>query len=998
MSRFLKSIRIHSRTFNSTPKYYSIFNALDTFDHRHIGPNNSEIIKMCSKVNATSLDDLVNQTVPTKIHIKNPTRLGNPLSESETIARISDIAKQNKIFRSYLGMGYYASLTPAVILRNIMENPGWYTQYTPYQPEISQGRLESLVNYQTMVTNLTGLDVANASLLDEGTAAGEAMLLCYSAANRKKNVFFVDSACFPQTIACLQTRAEGFGIQVVVQDFKSFDFAAYSGNVVGALIQYPNANGDINDYEAFVKKAHENGALVACATDLMALALLKPPGEFGVDIALGNSQRFGIPLGYGGPHAAFFAVKDALKRRMPGRLVGLSKDAQGLPAYRLALQTREQHIRREKATSNICTAQALLANMAGMYAVYHGPTGIKNIAQRIHNLTAVLANAVTSLGHTVVNTTYFDTLTIKLTYPAKDLIEAAEKKEINIRYIDDSTVGISLDETVKKQDLVDLINLFATSSFVESFQHGKQLTDYVSMNTIEILANSLDITTENGAKSFPSSLVRTSTYLDHPVFNTYHSETEMLRYMYHLQKKDLSLADAMIPLGSCTMKLNSTVEMIPVTMPEFGNIHPFVPKEQAKGYEILFKELEYALSEATGFEHVSLQPNSGAQGEYAGLRCIKAYLESIGQGQRNVCLIPVSAHGTNPASAVMSGMKVVTVACDELGNLDLEDLEKKAVKYADTLAATMITYPSTYGVFEETIVAACEIIHRYGGQVYMDGANLNAQMGLCKPGEMGADVCHLNLHKTFCIPHGGGGPGMGPIGVRSHLGPFLPGHPVVPCGGTKALGPISAAPWGSASILTISWAYLKLMGDDGLRKATQVALLNANYMMYRLQEHYPILYTNKNNKCAHEFIIDCRPFAATSGIEAIDIAKRLHDYGFHSPTMSFPVSNTLMIEPTESESLSELDRFCDAMISIRAEIAAIENGKASRTDNVLVNAPHPMHVIMADEWTKPYSRQVAAYPMEILRKGKFWPTVSRVDDTYGDRNLICSCPPLEAYE
>ncbi|KAJ3364898.1 hypothetical protein HDU91_002385 [Kappamyces sp. JEL0680] len=938
---------------------------------------------MCRVVGVDGLEDLVNKTIPTSIHIKAPTRLGKALTESETLQRIKEIASKNKVFKSYLGMGYYASITPPVILRNVMENPGWYTQYTPYQPEIAQGRLEALVNYQTMVADMTGLEVANASLLDEGTAAGEAMLLCYAAANRKKNG--------------THTRAEGFGIQVVVEDFKKFDFAAYSGNVVGALIQYPNANGEVHEYKTFCEEAHKHGALVACATDLMSLALLRPPGEFGADIALGNSQRFGVPLGYGGPHAAFFAVKDALKRRMPGRLIGLSKDAEGRPAYRLALQTREQHIRREKATSNICTAQALLANMAGMYAVYHGPKGIRDIAQRIHNMTAVLAHAVSSLGHTVVNKYYFDTLTVKLTYSAKDLIENAVDKGINLRLVDKHTVGISLDETVTKKDLVDLINTIASSSFLETFQQGDRLASFVNSDTLELLALDSNVTGQNPAKKYPTSLIRESKYLEHPVFNSHHSETEMLRYLNFLQKKDLSLADAMIPLGSCTMKLNATVEMIPVTMPEFGALHPFVPLDQAKGYQILFRELEYALEEATGFDHISLQPNSGAQGEYTGLRVIRAYLSSIGEGHRDVCLIPVSAHGTNPASAVMCGMKVITVKCEENGNLDLVDLAKKAEQYKDTLAATMITYPSTYGVFEETITKACEIIHSHGGQVYMDGANLNAQIGLCKPAEMGADVCHLNLHKTFCIPHGGGGPGMGPIGVKSHLGPFLPGHPVTPTGGDQPIGPVAAAAWGSASILPISWAYLQMMGDDGVRKATQLALLNANYMMYRLKDHYKILFTNTDGKCAHEFIIDCRPFVA-KGIEAIDIAKRLHDYGFHSPTMSFPVTNTLMIEPTESEPLFEMDRFCDALIQIREEIKDVEEGKYPKDNNVLVNAPHTQQVVSSDTWDRPYTREQAAYPVPILRKQKFWPSVSRLDDTYGDKNLICSCPPLESYE
>ena len=728
-----------------------------------------------------------------------------------------------------------------------------------------------------MVQELTGLDISNASLLDEGTAAAEAMLLCYSAANRKKNVFFVDSQCFPQTIACVKTRAEGFGIQVIVGNYQKFDFASHSGNVVGALLQYPNQTGSVEDYECFVKTAHDNGALVACATDLLALTLLKPPGEFGVDIAFGNSQRFGVPLGYGGPHAAFFAVNDANKRRMPGRLVGVSKDATGKKAYRLALQTREQHIRREKATSNICTAQALLANMAAMYAVYHGPDGVRDIAQRVHNLTSVLASAVQSAGHKVTNKTFFDTVTIELSCRSADILKAANDNQINIRVLDDNHVSVTLDETVTKKDLAALVQIFYTGSFINQYKYGLKAAEVISIPSVDSIAASLNISAESNAVNFPEKLKRTSGFMKHPIFNSFHSETELLRYITHLQNKDLSLAHAMIPLGSCTMKLNATAEMIPVTFPEFGNIHPFVPADQAVGYKILLDELEYALSEATGFEHISLQPNSGAQGEYAGLRVIKAYLASIGQSQRDVCLIPVSAHGTNPASAAMCGMTVVTVKCDAKGNLDLGDLKAKSEKHKDRLAATMITYPSTYGVFEEEIVEACNIVHENGGQVYMDGANLNAQMGLCKPAEIGADVCHLNLHKTFCIPHGGGGPGMGPIGVKPHLGPFLPSHPVIKTGGGETgIGPIAAAPWGSASILPITWAYLKMMGDEGLRKATQVALLNANYMLRRLEKHYDILFTNKNGFCAHEFIIDCRPFGATANIEAIDIAKRLH--------------------------------------------------------------------------------------------------------------------------
>ncbi|KAH6564486.1 hypothetical protein BASA50_005985 [Batrachochytrium salamandrivorans] len=976
----------------------SVFEPLDTFARRHIGPTNAEIQKMCKVIGVDSLEALVAKTVPANIAIESPTRLGPGLTESEALLEIKHIASKNKVLRSYIGTGYTGTITPPVILRNIMENPGWYTQYTPYQPEISQGRLESLLNYQTMVQELTGMDIANASLLDEGTAAAEAMLICFTASNRKKNIFFVDQACFPQTISCVQTRAVGFGIEVVVGDYETFDFDAHKDMVSGALIQYPNQFGSVNNYEAFVKKAHQHGALVACATDLLALALLKPPGEINVDMALGNSQRFGVPLGYGGPHAAFFAVKDALKRRMPGRLIGVSKDATGKNAYRLALQTREQHIRREKATSNICTAQALLANMAAMYAVYHGPKGIKAIAQRVHNLTAILAKAITTFGHNITNKTYFDTLTVATSVPAQQLIDAALEKGINLRYIDEAHVAITLDETVTKKDLIDLIEVFAAGSFVQKYQYGTRAANVAAIPSVEAVAASASVTPTSPAKAYGADLTRTSAYLTHPVFNLYHSETEALRYITQLMNKDLSLADAMIPLGSCTMKLNATTEMIPVTFPEFANIHPFAPLDQAQGYKTLLEELEYALSEATGFEHMSLQPNSGAQGEYTGLRVIKAYLESIGQGQRDVCLIPVSAHGTNPASATMCGLKVVTVKCDEAGNLDLEDLRAKSDQYKDRLAATMITYPSTYGVFEAGIKEACEIIHQHGGQVYMDGANLNAQMGLCKPAEIGADVCHLNLHKTFCIPHGGGGPGMGPIGVKAHLGKFLPSHPVVSMGGANAVGTISAAPWGSASILPISWAYLKMMGDDGLRRATQVALLNANYMLRRLAPHYPVLFTNKAGFCAHEFIIDCRQFDATSHIQAIDIAKRLHDYGFHSPTMSFPVPNTLMIEPTESESLVELDRFCDALIQIRQEIRDVETGVQPRDNNVLTHAPHTMDVLISAEWDRPYSRETAAYPVPGLRKRKFWPSVSRVDDTFGDRNLICSCPPIEDYE
>ncbi|KAF9113504.1 glycine decarboxylase subunit P, partial [Mortierella sp. AM989] len=825
-----------------------------------------------------------------------------------------------------------------------------YTQYTPYQPEIAQGRLESLLNYQTMVTDLTGMSIANASLLDEGTAAAEAMLMCWSATNRKKGTFFVDENCHPQTIACVQTRAEAFNINIVVGNHRDFDFDSIKGELAGVLIQYPDTRGNVTDYKGFADKIHGFGGQVVAATDLMALTMLTPPGEWGADIALGNSQRFGVPLGYGGPHAAFFACQDQHKRRMPGRLVGVSKDAQGNQAYRLALQTREQHIRREKATSNICTAQALLANMASLYAVYHGPAGIKDIAQRIHNMTTIFAEGVREAGHKVENEQFFDTLTIKVQGGADNVVKKALASGINIRQFDANTVGVTFDESCNKAELDQLIKVFTND--------GASSPDLLS------IAQKLNISESSPAKVLDEKFIRTSDYLTHKIFNSFHSETEMLRYLNRLQNKDLSLTHSMIPLGSCTMKLRRD------------------------------------LAEITGFDDVSLQPNSGAQGEYAGLRTIRAYHEGRGDTKRDVCLIPVSAHGTNPASAAMAGMEVVPVKCLANGNLDLVDLKAKAAKYSDRLSAFMVTYPSTFGVFEDTVSDACEIIHTNGGQVYMDGANMNAQIGLTSPGHIGADVCHLNLHKTFCIPHGGGGPGMGPIGVKSHLAPYLPGHPVLPTGGEKAIGPVSAAPHGSASILPISWAYVKMMGGEGIKEATEIALLNANYMAHRLSKHYKVLFTNENGMCAHEFIIDIRPFGSV-GVEAIDIAKRLQDYGFHSPTMSWPVPNTLMIEPTESESKEELDRFCDAMIAIRGEIQEVQDGKQPQKDNVLNNAPHTLAVLMKDEefWSKrPYSRLQAAYPLPYLQRFKLFPSVSRIDDSYGDRNLICSCPPMSDYE
>ncbi|KAK9717728.1 glycine decarboxylase subunit P [Basidiobolus ranarum] len=965
------------------PPAKDVFAPLDSFPRRHNGSGEQAMSAMLKTVGVKSVDDLIAKTVPSSIRAAKTLALDNGYPERELLKRLKAIASKNKVYRTYIGMGYTDTVVPNVILRNVMENPGWYTQYTPYQAEISQGRLESLLNYQTMVTDLTGMEIANASLLDEGTAAGEAMVMCFTASRNKKKSFFVDENCHPQTIEVLRTRAEGFGINVIVGNYKSFDFESAQKDISGVLIQYPANDGIVIDYQEFTERIHKLGGQVVCATDLLALTMLKPPGEFGADIVLGNSQRFGVPLGYGGPHAAFFACTKDNARRMPGRIVGVSKDATGKKALRLALQTREQHIRREKATSNICTAQALLANMAAMYAVYHGPEGIKQIAQRVHNLTTILSEGIRRAGHTIKNDTFFDTLTIEVTDGSDSVIKRAVDNGINLRRINETTVGVTLDETVTRKDLEDLLKVFSVEGAVPD---------------VSTLAAELAISENKPAQSFPDNLARTSKYLEHQIFNSYRSETEMLRYIHYLQSKDLSLTHSMIPLGSCTMKLNATTEMIPVTWPEFGSIHPFAPADQVEGYKIMLDELSQDLAVITGFDQVSLQPNSGAQGEYAGLRTIKAYHESRGESQRDVCLIPISAHGTNPASAAMAGMKVVIVNCTPNGNLDLDDLKAKAEKHKEKLSAVMVTYPSTFGVFEDGIKDLCDIIHSNGGQVYMDGANMNAQIGLCSPGEIGADVCHLNLHKTFCIPHGGGGPGMGPIGVKSHLAPFLPGHPLVKTGGGKAIGPISAAPFGSASILPISWAYVKLMGGKGITEATEQAILNANYMRSRLQDHYKVLYTNENGMCAHEFILDIRPFGATAGIEAIDVAKRLQDYGFHSPTMSWPVANTLMIEPTESESKAELDRFCDAMISIREEIRAVEEGKQPKVGNVLKNSPHPLDRLMVDEWKESYSREQAAYPKAWLKERKFWPSVSRIDDAYGDRNLVCSCPPISDYQ
>lgn len=941
-----------------------------SFADRHIGPNPDEVGQMLEVLGLQDLDALVEKTVPQTIRLKGSLQLPEPKSEYAAIALLKEIASKNRVFRSFIGMGYHECITPPVIQRNILENPGWYTAYTPYQAEIAQGRLEALLNFQTMIIDLTGLEIANASLLDEATAAAEAMTMSYGICKNKANAFFVSKDCHPQTIEVVQTRAIPLGIDVIVGDFQTFDFQQ---PVFGVLLQYPASDGTIYDYRSFVEKAHAVGALVTVAADPLSLTLLTPPGEFGADIAVGSTQRFGIPLGYGGPHAAYFATKEEYKRQVPGRIVGVSKDSQGNPALRLALQTREQHIRRDKATSNICTAQVLLAVMAGMYAVYHGPAGLRNIAENIHNLTVLLAEGLKRLGYSIGSENYFDTLRVELgDRNLKEILQRCQARQINLRI--DTTIGITLDETTTLSDVIDLLEIFA-------------------------LSDSLPFTVEELAPKSNSSLSRTSNYLTHPVFNRYHSETELLRYMHRLQAKDLSLTTSMIPLGSCTMKLNATSEMLPVTWSEFGKIHPFAPQSQTRGYQVLFQQLEEWLAEITGFAGISLQPNAGSQGEYAGLLVIRQYHESRGETHRNICLIPQSAHGTNPASAVMCGMKVVPVNCDTQGNVDLDDLKAKAQKHKSELAALMVTYPSTHGVFEEPIREICHVIHANGGQVYMDGANMNAQVGLCRPGDFGADVCHLNLHKTFCIPHGGGGPGMGPIGVAPHLVPFLPGHSVVQmdANNPKSMGAVSAAPWGSASILTISWMYIAMMGGAGLTDATKVAILNANYIARRLESYYPVLYKGKAGLVAHECILDLRSLKKSAGIEVDDIAKRLMDYGFHAPTVSWPVAGTMMVEPTESESKEELDRFCDAMISIRQEIEEIESGKVDAQDNVLKNAPHTAESLITSEWNHPYSREQAAYPAPWTREHKFWPAVGRIDNAFGDRNLVCSCLPMEAY-
>ncbi|MGK7936051.1 MAG: aminomethyl-transferring glycine dehydrogenase [Xenococcaceae cyanobacterium] len=953
------------------------FLAIDDFAARHIGVNQTEIAQMLAILGFSSLDDLLDRTVPANIRLNQSLNLPAAESEYNALAKLKEIASLNQVDRSFIGMGYYNCITPPVILRNILENPGWYTAYTPYQAEIAQGRLEALLNFQTMIIDLTGLEIANASLLDEGTAAAEAMSMSYGLCKTKANAFFVSQDCHPQTIEVVKTRAKPLDIEIIVGDHRRFDF---STPIFGALLQYPATDGTIYHYQEFIDKVHEQKALVTVAADLLSLALLTPPGEFGADIAVGSSQRFGVPLGYGGPHAAYFATKEKYKRQVPGRIVGVSKDIQGKSALRLALQTREQHIRRDKATSNICTAQVLLAVIAGMYAVYHGAAGIKRIASSVHQLTVILAEGLSKLGYNVTSEFFFDTLRIETGDLTEAIIQAATKVGINLRLLDKDAIGISLDETTTEQDVVDLWQIFAV---VEGQENLPRLED-IQQNSARFA-------------SIPPTLLRTSSYLTEPVFDRYHSETELLRYLHQLETKDLSLTTSMIPLGSCTMKLNATAEMLPVTWQEFGNIHPFVPLSQTQGYQKLFADLEEWLGEITGFAGISLQPNAGSQGEYAGLQVIRQYHLSQGETQRNICLIPESAHGTNPASAVMCGMKVVAIKCDRDGNIDLEDLQKRAEKHSNELAALMVTYPSTHGVFESEITTICSIIHEYGGQVYLDGANMNAQVGLCRPGDFGADVCHLNLHKTFCIPHGGGGPGMGPIGVASHLIPFLPATSLTN-DSSQSIGAISAAPWGSASILTISWMYIAMMGAKGLTKATEVAILNANYMAKRLEPYYPILFKGKSGLVAHECIIDLRPLKKRAGVEVDDIAKRLMDYGFHAPTVSWPVIGTMMIEPTESESKEELDRFCDAMISIYQEAEAIESGQIDPKNNPLKNAPHTAESLICGEWNHPYSREQAAYPAPWTKEHKFWTTVGRIDNAYGDRNLVCSCEGMEAYK
>lgn len=940
------------------------------FVGRHNGPKLSDQQKMLEAINAVSLDALISETVPANIRLEQPMTLAEAKSEADMLATMKQFAKQNQVKRTFIGQGYYNTFTPNVILRNVLENPGWYTAYTPYQPEISQGRLESLLNFQQMVIDLTGMEIANASLLDEATAAAEAMTLCKRAGKSKSNVFFVADDVHPQTIEVVKTRAKFIGFEVLVGSLESLP----EQDVFGALVQYPSTTGEVRDLTDIIAKAQANKTLVTVATDLLASTLLKPAGEMGADVAIGSAQRFGVPMGYGGPHAAFMATRDKHKRTMPGRVIGVSIDAKGNQALRMAMQTREQHIRREKATSNICTAQALLANMASFYAVYHGAEGLRTIARRTHHMTAILAAGLTKGGFELAHNSFFDTITINTGEKTQDLYKKALAADINLRVLP-GKLGISLDETTTVADVEALFAVFGVKE------------DVAALST-EIAGNEF--------AAIPEALRRTSEYLTHPVFNTYHSETQMMRYLKQLENKDFSLTHGMIPLGSCTMKLNAAAEMIPITWPEFGSIHPFAPAEQAAGYAALAKDLKEKLCEITGYDAFSLQPNSGASGEYAGLIAIQRYHESRGEGHRNVCLIPSSAHGTNPATASMVSMKVVVVKCDDEGNIDIDDLAAKIEKHKDNLSSIMITYPSTHGVYEEKVKEVCEMVHAAGGQVYLDGANMNAQVGLTSPGFIGSDVSHLNLHKTFCIPHGGGGPGMGPIGVKSHLAPFLPGH--IENGVEGEDFAVSAADFGSASILPISWAYIAMMGEAGLSNATKVAILNANYVMERLRPHYPVLYRGKNGRVAHECIIDIRPLKEETGISEEDIAKRLMDYGFHAPTMSFPVAGTLMVEPTESEDLAELNRFCDAMISIREEMTKVKNGEWPLENNPLVNAPHTQVDLSAEAWDRPYSRELGCFPSKATKSWKYWPTVNRVDNVYGDRNLICSCPSIDNYE
>ena len=951
-------------------------NAFTTFADRHIGPSPEETPQMLREIGFADLDALVDATVPKNIRLDRVLELPAAKTESDALAELRALASQNRIARNFIGAGYSDTITPPVIQRNILENPGWYTAYTPYQAELAQGRLEALVNFQTMVTDLTALDIANASLLDEATAAAEAMALCHHAAtDRSRNKFFVADNCHPETIEVVQTRAKPLGIEIVTGDFANFKF---DDAVFGALVQYPATDGAIYNYERFAGAVHDAGALFVVAADILALALLKPPGEFGADVAVGSTQRFGVPLGFGGPHAAYIATRDQFKRHLPGRLVGVSHDAEGRPAYRLALQTREQHIRRDKATSNICTAQVLLAVIAAMYAVYHGPNGLRAIAQRVHDFAAKLAQGLRQLGFKIAHENFFDTIRLELGQgSSRDLIERAARAGCNLRAVSDHAISIALDETTTGSDIETLMSIF----------RGTAVRDYADENL------------DSSSYRIPQSGIRNSPFLTHPVFNTYQSETEMLRYLRRLESRDLSLCHSMIPLGSCTMKLNATAEMFPISWPEFAKLHPFAPDSQTSGYREMCDQLERWLAEISGFAAVSLQPNAGSQGEFAGLLAVREYHASRGEAHRKVCLIPQSAHGTNPASAIMAGFKVVAIATLKDGDIDLADLRAKADAHARDLAALMVTYPSTHGVFETTIREICEIVHGRGGQVYMDGANMNAQVGLCRPGDIGADVCHLNLHKTFCIPHGGGGPGVGPIGVAKHLVPFLPTAPSInhqPSTINAATGPVAAAPYGSASILTISWMYIRMMGPDGLKRATEVAILSANYIAKRLDRHFPVLFKGKRGFVAHECILDLREWKRV-GIEVEDVAKRLMDYGFHAPTISWPVAGTMMVEPTESESKDELDRFCDAMISIHAEMTAIANGTADKQNNLLKNAPHTTRQIAAEKWDHPYSREQAAFPAPWLRDHKFWPSVARIDNVYGDRNLFCSCPPIEEF-